>query len=301
MPSIGAPAPLWILLRGAPRLVAAGWLAWVVAAAVLAWFAAPLAGAAGVVVGLLTCGWLLACVLPSPLESFRAYHIDDGEVIAMGPWRHVDRLAWEDMQACTQTRGGLVLDGSVARIVLPLRGLVASGGWTQTLVRVVPARAHAMWRALERGAVALTPPPDPPTLGVAWWAWGPAVLGGTVLGDAASLIFGIGLAAAERLLVHGRCRWRQVILQPGGMVVPGDGRRLFAAWDAVRVEPTALGLQVQAIRGGGTVPADVPDFWAAVAVIELHARLGFLQPEAVAFSATLADDGVAVVGEIETI
>jgi hypothetical protein len=260
-----------------------------------------LAGAAGVVVGLLTGGWLLACVLPSPLESFRAYHIDDGEVIAMGPWRHVDRLAWDDMQACTQTRGGLVLDGSVVRVVLPLRGLVASGGWTQALVRVVPGRAQAMWRALERGAVALTPPPDPPTLTMAWWAWGPAVLGGTVLGDAASLVFGIGLAAAERLLVLGRCRWRQVVLQPSGMVVPGAGRRLFAAWDAVRVEPTDFGLQVQAIRGGGTVPADVPDFWAAVAVIELHARLGFRQPDAVAFSATLDDDGVAVVGEVESI
>jgi hypothetical protein len=300
MPSLGA-SPLWISLRGASRLVAAGWLAWLVAAALLAWVAAPLAGATGVVVGLLVCGWLLARTMPSPLESFRAYHIDDDEVIAMGPWRHVERFAWDDTRACTQTRHGLVLDGAVGRVVLPLSALLASGGWTRTLVRVVPARAHAMWRALERGVVALTPPPDPPTLAVAWWAWGPAVLGATVLGDAASLLFGLGLVAAERLLTHGRCRWRQVILQPSGMVVPGAGRRVFAAWDAVHVEPTEVGLEVQAIRGDGTVSADVPDFWAAVAVIELHARLGFLQPAAVAFHATLDDEGVAVVGEVEAI
>jgi hypothetical protein len=92
-----------------------------------------------------------------------------------------------------------------------------------------------------------------------------------------------------------------VILQPSGMVVPGAGRRVFAAWDAVHVEPTEVGLEVQAIRGDGTVSADVPDFWAAVAVIELHARLGFLQPAAVAFHATLDDEGVAVVGEVQAI
>jgi hypothetical protein len=301
MPSIGAPAPLWISLRGASRLVAVAWLAWLVGAALLAWLAAPLVGAAGIVVALPVCGWLLARTMPSPLESFRAYHIDDEEVIALGPWRHVVRLAWGDMRACTQTRRGLVLDGALERVVLPLAGLVDSGGWTRTWVRGVPARAHAMWRALERGAVALTPPPDPPMLAVAWWAWGPAVLGATVLGDTATLIFGLGLAAAERLVVQGRCRWRQVVLQPSGMVVPGARRRLFAAWDAMHVEPTEVGLEVQALRGGGTVPAEVPDFWAAVAVIELHARLGFLQPAAVAFHATLDDEGVAVVGEVEAL
>jgi hypothetical protein len=69
----------------------------------------------------------------------------------------------------------------------------------------------------------------------------------------------------------------------------------------MHVEPTEVGLEVQALRGGGTVPAEVPDFWAAVAVIELHARLGFLQPAAVAFHATLDDEGVAVVGEVEAL
>jgi len=300
MSNAAGRAPLWISFQGASPLILVAWLGWVAAADVLAVAAPLLAGAAGTVIMLMAGGWVLARCMPSPLESFRAYHLDDSEVTSMGPFRRVERLGWDEIRACTQTRRALVLDGPLGRVELPLARLLSTGGWSQVLIRIVPARAHAMWGALERGAIALAPPPDPSTLAVAWWAWGPAVFGGVILGDAVSLVLGMGLAAIERLLVHGRCRWRRVVLQPSGMVVPANGRRLFAAWDAMRVEPTAVGLEVQATRGCGAVPADVQDFWAAAAVIELHAQLGFTQPDDVAFRASVADDGVAVIGEVET-
>jgi hypothetical protein len=47
------------------------------------------------------------------------------------------------------------------------------------------------------------------------------------------------------------------------------------------------------------VPADIDDFWSAAAVIELHAQLGFRQPDLVRFRVHVEGTEIAVVGEVD--
>src|SRR5262245_616442 len=91
-------APLWVTMRGAPARVAFGWLAWTVAAVAATALVATVLGPAGPVVAILTVGWLLARRHGSPLEYLRRYHLDDVEVMALGPWRRVQRITWAQVE-----------------------------------------------------------------------------------------------------------------------------------------------------------------------------------------------------------
>jgi hypothetical protein len=109
----------------------------------------------------------------------------------------------------------------------------------------------------------------------------------------------VGLAAAQCLLARARSEWRSVVLQPSGVVVPGDVGRCFVAWDEMRAEVGPRGVEVRGPRGAGLVSPDVPDFMAVAAVIRLHADLGFVTAEHVSFRVALDGGGLAVVGEVE--
>jgi hypothetical protein len=176
---------------------------------------------------------------------------------------------------------------------------VDAASWGPVLARVVPERAEALWRALDGGAVTLAPAVDPAIARVAVWWWAPTLLAALAAGDPWIGAVGIACSAGERVLAHARRRLRTVVLQPGGVVVPGSHGRFFAPWDGVAVEPVAAGLQVRSARGTGLVPAEIDDFWAAAAVIELHAQLGFLQPDVVRFRVHVDGAEIAVVGEVE--
>ena len=89
------------------------------------------------------------------------------------------------------------------------------------------------------------------------------------------------------------------MLQPSGVVAPGEGRRSFVAWDEIQTSLGPAGLELHGPRGSGVVSADVPDFMAVVAVIRLHADLGFAAASHVTFRLAWDHDGLAVVGEVE--
>jgi hypothetical protein len=290
---------LWLTLPAAPRSVLASWLAWLLAAVLLAPALFDRVGAAGVAVAVAAGAAWLARRLPAPLDCFRWHHLDDLEVTRLGPGRAVRRLPWTAVAQCAQARDTLTVVGDGTRMALPLRPLVQAASWGPVLARVVPERAEALWRALDGGAVTLAPAPEPATARVAAWWWLPAAAATLAAGDAAIGLVSVGLAAAERVLAYARRRLRTVVLQPGGVVVPGTHGRFFAPWDGIAVAPVAAGLEVRSARGTGLVPAEIDDFWAAAAVIELHAQLGFLQPDLVRFRVHVDGAEIAVVGEIE--
>jgi hypothetical protein len=276
-----------------------GWLGWTLAVG----FGAPLLveslGTVGLGMVVVVAGVWLARQLPSPLACFCVYHLDDAEITRLGPGRAVERLEWTEVAGCTQGRQALVVSGGGRRMTLPLPPLLAHGGWAAVLARVVPRRAEVLWQALEGGAVALVPSIDPGLERIAAWCWGPAALAALGAGDATLAAVVVALVALERSVVHVRRRLRSVVLQPGGIVVGGNHGRFFAAWDEVTVEPVSAGLTVRSPRGAGLVPAEIDDFWAAAAVIELHAQLGFRQPDQVRFRVQVDGTEIAVVGEVE--
>jgi hypothetical protein len=297
---MSAPASsLWLTLPAAPRSVLAGWLAWTLAAGLLAPALLDRVGAAGVAVAIAAGAAWLARRLPTPLACFRWHHVDDLEVTRLGPGRAVRRLPWTAVARCAQAHDTLTVVGDGTRMTLPLRPLVEAASWGPVLARVVPERAEALWRALDGGAVMLAPAPAPATARVAAWWWLPVLAAALAAGDAVIALVGMGLAVAERALVFARRRLRTVVLQPGGVVVPGNHGRFFAPWDGIATAPVAEGLEVRSARGTGIVPAEVDDFWAAAAVIELHAQTGFLQPDLVRFRVHVDGAEIAVVGEIE--
>jgi hypothetical protein len=290
---------LWLTLPAPARSALAGWLAWTLAAALLARVLVAVAGPAGVAVGVVVAGVWLARRLPGPLECLCRHHLDDAEITRIGPGRAVVRLEWSEVAHCAQVRHALVVAGGGRRLLLPLQPLIQSAGWAAVLARVVPGRAEALWQALDGGAVALVPAVDPAPGRVAAWCWRPAAGAALGAGDPLLALVAGGLAVLERAVVHVRRRLRTVVLQPGGIVVPGPHGRFFAPWDSLTVEPAAEGLTVHSPRGTGIVPADVEDFWAAAAVIELHAQLGFRQPDLVHFRVHIEGTEIAVVGEVE--
>jgi len=290
---------LWLTLPAPARWVLAGWIVWLLAAVLLAHVAVGVVGTAGVAVAVVIAGVWLARQLPGPLECLRSHHLDDVEVTRIGPGRAVVRLEWSEVARCAQVRHALVLAGGGRRMVLPLAPLIERAGWAAVLARVVPGRAEALWQALDSGAVALVPAVDPGLGRIAAWCWAPAAAVALGTGEPILALVAAALAGLERAVVHVRRRLRTVVLQPGGIVVAGARGRFFAPWDSLTVEPAAEGLTVRSPRGIGVVPAEIDDFWAAAAVIELHAQLGFRQPDLVHFRVHIEGTEIAVVGEVE--
>jgi hypothetical protein len=293
------PSTLWLTLPAPSRVLVLGWLAWMLAAAALGRLVVGAVGPAGVAGAVVLMGAWLARRLPGPHECAHRHHVDDMDVLRMGPGRIVHRLEWSEVARCTQTARSLVLAGGGRRIALPLAGLVDAGVWGGVLARVVPRRAEALWQALDGGAVALRPPLEPPLGGIVAWCWAPLAV--AAFASDAGIVGAIGsaLAVGERAVVAVRRRLRTVVLQPAGLVVPGSRGRFFAPWDGVTVEPGPAGLVVRSARGTGLVPAELDDFWPAAAVIELHAQLGFSQPDLVRFRVHVDGADVAVVGEVD--
>jgi hypothetical protein len=290
---------LWLTLPAAPRSVLAGWIAWTLAAALLARLLGGIAGPAGVAVAVVVAGVWLARHYAGPLECFCRHHLDDAEITRLGPGRSVARLDWSEVAGCSQARHALVVTGGGRRMVLPLGPLIERAGWAAVLARVVPGRAEALWHALDGGAVVLVPAVDPPLGRIAAWCWAPALAAALGAGEPMLALVAVAVAVLERAVVHVRRRLNTVVLQPGGIVVAGAHGRFFAPWDSLTVEPVAAGLTVRSPRGTGLVPAEIDDFWAAAAVIELHAQLGFRQPDLVHFRVHIDGTEIAVVGEVE--
>jgi len=296
-----AAAPLWVTLRGAPARVLGAWLAWTTGAVVATTAVGGMLGT-GLVVGILTAGWWLARRRSSPLDWLRRHHLDDAEVIALGPWRRVQRITWAQVEHVTQERHALVLAGGGRRVALPLRPLLATSAWGPVLARVVPALAADIWDRLEAGAVRLVPHADPPAASLLWWAYVPAALACAVTPDPATLVVAVGLATGERIAAWLIGRARACVLQPAGIDVRGRHGRIFVPWAHALVTPSTDGLGVS-VPGNdpGIVPTAAPSFWAAAAVIELRAQLGPNYAADVSFRVRFENGGIAVVGEVESL
>lgn len=291
--------PLWATIRGAPRRLAAAWVAWTALVGILAVPLGTTLGGGGVVVSVLTLGWLIARRLPDPAAPWRWHHVDDVEVTRMGPGRRVRRLAWDACRGYAATAFGLRLEGGGHAMVVPLPSCHGEGIWRAVLTGVVPGRADALWRAHEQGAVRLAPALEPDAAALASWAWMPAAVATVLAPSLPAAGLAVALAAVQCLLARARSEWRSVVLQPSGVVVPGDGRRCFVAWDEMRTEIGPRGLEVHGPRGSGLVAPDVPDFMAVAAVVRLRADLGLVTAEHVSFRVALDGGGLAVVGEVE--
>jgi hypothetical protein len=290
---------LWLTLPAPSRAVLAGWIAWTLVVVVGGRVLGGAIGPLGVAMATVVVGLWLARRLPGPLDCLCRHHLDDVEVMRLGPGRAVARLEWGEVTSCGQGRHALLLAGGGRRLRLPLRALVERAGWGAVLARVVPGRAEALWRALDGGAVSLVPAVDPSLGRIAAWCWAPGIGMALATGEPMVGVVALVLAGLERAVVHVRRRLRTVVLQPGGLVLAGSHGRFFAPWDGLTVEAAPHGLTVRSPRGTGLVPADLDDFWAAAAVIELHAQLGFRQPDLVRFRVHVDGTEIAVVGEVE--
>jgi hypothetical protein len=292
--------PLWLTLPGASPWVAVGWVAWVGAVGVMAALVAPVLGPAGPLIGILAGGWLLARRMPMPVECFRRYHLDRDELTVMGPGRIVQRLPWDQVRSLTQGRHALELAGPGLSAALPVDALYDTDTWFEVLGRVVPTVAADLWAVAEDGEFRLMPPLDPPTRSLAWWAYVPAVTACLVGVGIAGAILTVALAAGERLVSLLRARRGAVTVQPDGVSFRAGRAGAFAPWSNADAAPAAGGLRVTFPRGGSElVPASLPNFWPAAAVIQLRAKLGPDCPAVVYFRVHLQDGGLAVIGEVE--
>ena len=305
MPPSPSPIPspaLWVTMRGASTTLVARWLAWTAAAVVVAALGRAWWGPGGIVVGILTGGWFLARRLPSPTGALRRYHVDDAEVVALGPGRRIGRITWTQVERATQERHALVLTGAGRTVALPLAALLETGAWAAVLARVVPNLATELWERLEAGTVRLVPHVDPPTPSLVWWAYVPAVLACAVSPGPTGMLVALGLAVGERAGAWLVGRWRACVLQPGGIEVRGRQGRLFVPWAHALVTAADDGLGVSVPgHDPGIVPTAAPSFWAAAAVIELRAQLGPNYATDVNFRVRFEDGGIAVVGEVESL
>jgi hypothetical protein len=297
-----AVAPLWVTMRGTSLRALAAWTAWL--GGTMLWVAvgSPLVGPAGAAVGILTLGWFLARRLPSPLDGLRRYHLDDVEVLALGPWRRVQRITWAQVEHVTQERHALVLSGTGRSVSLPLRPLLETAAWGPVLARVVPMLASELWERMDGSSVRLQPHADPPTTSLLWWAYVPAIVGATLVPGPAAIATVIAVALGERLGAWLVGRARACVLQAGGIDVRGRRGRVFIPWAHALVTPATDGLGI-GVPGHepGFVPTAAPSFWAAAAVIELRAQLGPTSAADVNFRVRFENGGIAVVGEVESL
>lgn len=295
--------PLWVTVRGASAAVPILWLAWCAALTFVAPTFVERMGPAGVVVLGLAGGWAFARWLPTPIEWLRRYHLDDLEVTAMGPGRRVRRLPWSMVSAITQDRRTLRVEGDDLAMRLPLGPLVVSGAWGAVLARVVPQLAEEMWSLLEEGEqVRLAPTVEPSTRALVCWAYAPMAAACIVAAGVPGVEVGLAIAVVERAYAFVRTRIRVVALHRAGAAMRSRLWRLVVAWTRLEVERTPYGLAL-AVHGRpcGHVASALPNFWAAAPVIEMKAHLGPRSGATVHFWVRLADDGPAVVGEVESL
>src|SRR5712692_7374053 len=119
-PSAPVERPLWLTVPGASAAVLLGWVVWLILAALAPALVAASLGPAGAMLAVVTLGWWLARRAPEPGEALHRYHLDEAEVIAMGPGTAVRRLPWSEVVTLTETRHALVLEGRGTRLRLPL-------------------------------------------------------------------------------------------------------------------------------------------------------------------------------------
>lgn len=290
--------PLWLTVRGASLGVVVGWLAWMVGVALGGALAAAALGSPGAALLVLAVGWVLARHLPVPVEWWRWYHLDDLELTAIGPGHVVRRLPWNAVERLTQERRAVRLEAPGLAVALPLGAVTRSEAWDAILARVVPALAGTMWARLEEGEeVRLRPGVDPRPDTLLWWAWAPALVAcaGGASGETV-----VALVAGERLLAWVRAHGAAVSLHRRCVSVRAGVRRLLVAWARAEMVRAPHGLLVGEQKGGcGLVARSLPNFWAAVPVIETKVALGPGPEATVHFRVRLADGRLAVVGEIE--
>jgi hypothetical protein len=290
-----------MMLPGASAAVPCAWLAWLSGAALAATLLGPRIGPAAAVIVVLAVGWALAHRAPAPLERWRRYHLDDVELMAIGPGARVRRLRWAEVLTVTEERGALRLEGRDLSIRLPRAGFVANGACSALLARVVSELAEELWALIEDDdSVRLTPAVDPGLGALAWWGYAPALL--ACVAGAGTMGLGVTFAAAaiERLVALLRAGAGVVTLDGRGATFRGGARRTLIRWADAEVRPTRRGLLVGA-RGGPRrlLSALVPDFSAAVPVVTMRAQLGAHPGATVHFRVRLADGGPMVVGEVE--
>jgi hypothetical protein len=292
---------LWLTVRGAPALLPLAWLVWVALATLGgAWLPARV-GSAGMVLLVLAAGRVLARRVPSPIDAFRRYHLDDAELTVIGPGRRVRRLAWSAVTTLTQEPCALALEAEGRSVRLPLATLVDAGAWGLVLARVVPGLADEMWALLEEGQqLRLAPRAEPALRALGWWAYAPALAACAAGAGSAGFVMAATLVLLERAIALALARTRTVALHRAGAGFRIRLWRLLVAWTSVAVLRAPGGL-VLAVHGRtcNLAACGLPNFWAAAPVIEMKAHLGPRTRASVHFRVHLAEDGPAIVGEVE--
>ncbi|HZP43065.1 MAG TPA: hypothetical protein VFD84_16360 [Candidatus Binatia bacterium] len=295
--------PLWLTVRGASVALAAGWVAWTAAAALAGPGLAAALGPPRATLVVLAAGWFLARRLAPPAECLRRYHVDDTELVAMGPGRAVRRLSWSAVRSLTQMPNALRLEGEGVVVRLPLGAVVGAGAWGRVLAHVVPALADEMWAQLEGGGqVELVPALDPPSGALASWAWVPALAASLGASGRTGVALLLALVVAERAVAVLRARRGTIALHRVGAGLRFRLWRFLVAWPRIDVLRVPGGLVLAALGRTRSVGAHgLPNFWAAAPVIEMKAHLGPRSGATVHFRVRLAEDGPAVVGEVDSV
>src|SRR5229473_2825055 len=215
-PPTSLERPLWLTVRGASPVVLALWVAWLGLAALAPWLLAGHVGPAGATLVVVSAGWWLARRAPAPGEALRRYHLDEAEVIAMGPGRAVRRLAWSEVVTLTEARHALAVEGHGTRLRLPLAAAVRSA----LLDRVAAGLAAELWALLDEGeTVRLGPATDPLPRALAWWVYVPALAAGLAGAGTAGLAVALVVVLMERAVAGFRRRASSVTLDRGGVRV----------------------------------------------------------------------------------
>src|SRR3989442_589591 len=284
--------PLWLTVPGASAAVLLGWVVWLILAALAPALVAASLGPAGAMLAVVTLGWGLARRAPGPGAALRRYHLDEAEVIALGPGTAVRRLPWSEVVTLTETRHALVLEGRGTRLRLPLAAAVRSA----LLDRVAAGLAAELWALLDEGeTVRLGPATDPLPRALAWWVYVPVLAAGLAGAGTAGLAAALVVVLVERAGAGFRRRVSSVTLDRGGVRLG----RVVVPWSDAEGRHAEGGLQVGA-RGGACVlvPTRIANFWAAVPGIETKAQLGPYSAT-VRFRVRRGDRGLALVGEVE--